>query len=313
MGTNRVVLMGGLGNQLFQYSFAKRLSVETGTNVILDSNFLAIRRDDKSRTDLEKFDLDDQVCIGSSQSYPELLRRLMGLSLRKHLEQSNKINRFICGLLRFFLNLWLSAIYKSPTRLVICDDNGFVPVKYFFRNSLYLGYFQSYKYGDAPSTSQEYNLKMTNADSKNLKSFVELAQLENPLLVHIRLTDYRNEPNFGIPSVEYYNNSILFHFSQHQYGRIWLFSDEPEDAIQYIPHQFRSLVRNVSATISDSVETFEVMRLAKGYVIANSSYSWWAARATHSADSIVTYPDPWFERMPTPTALCPPNWHPLAR
>lgn len=313
MGTNRVVLMGGLGNQLFQYAFARRLHEETGTNVILDSNFLAIRRDSKDRIDLEKFHSDDLVNIGPNRKYPSILRRLMGLSLRKHLEQSQKIDQLICFLLRISLNIVMTSIYKSPTRMVICDDNGFVPVTFYARNSLYLGYFQSYKYGEAPSTSSIYSLKPTCEDSQKIESFVALAQLENPLLVHIRLTDYRNEPNFGILSADYYKNAILFHFSQYQYGRIWLFSDEPDNAIECIPEQFRPLVRNVSNEINDPVDTFEVMRLAKGYVIANSSYSWWAARAAHNSDPVVTYPEPWFKKMPTPLALCPPNWHPIAR
>lgn len=313
MGANRVVLMGGLGNQLFQYAFAKRLHEETGTTVILDSNFLAIRRDSKGGTDLEKFHPDYPVGIGPNRNYPSILRRLMGLTLRKHLEQSKKIDQLICFLLRVSLNISLSAIYKSPTRTVVCDDNGFVPVKFYSRNSLYLGYFQSYKYSEAPSSSPIYSLTPTSADPKKIESFAELAQKENPLLVHIRLTDYRNEPNFGILSADYYRNSILFQFSDNQYGRIWLFSDEPENALEYIPEQFRSLVRNVSKEIDDSVDTFEVMRLAKGYVIANSSYSWWAARAAHNSDPVVTYPDPWFQQMATPLALCPPNWHPIAR
>lgn len=313
MGTNRVVLMGGLGNQLFQYAFATRLHEETGTNVILDSKFLAIRLDNEGTPDLERFHQNDQVSIESERTYPQTIRRLIGFSLRKHLEQSNKFDQIICGLIRICSNILLTSIYRSPTRIVICDDNGYVPVKFNSRNDLYVGYFQSYKYGEAPITSLKYSLKPTIVDSEKFKKYMKLAQSENPLAVHIRLTDYRNEPNFGIPSSDYYYKSILFHFSQHKYGSIWLFSDEPENAIEYIPEQFRSLVRNVSEEISDSVDTFEVMRLAKGYVIANSSYSWWAARASHNSDPIVTYPDPWFKQMPTPLALCPPNWHPIAR
>ena len=305
--------MGGLGNQLFQYAFAKSMVEDTGTNVILDKNFLAIRLDDEGKADLEKFQLDDRVRISGHEDHPSFLRRLMGLSLRKHLKQNNNFDKLVCGLLRISLKIALSPVYKSPTSVIICNDNGFVPVNFHSRNSVYLGYFQSYKYGEASLISPQYSLKPKNIASKKFETFVERAQYENPLLVHIRLNDYRNEPNFGIPSTNYYNKSILFHFSQYQYGRIWLFSDEPQIAISYIPEQFRNLVRNVSNEISDSVDTFEVMRLAKGYVIANSSYSWWAARASHNSDPIVTYPDPWFEQMPTPIALCPLNWHPIAR
>lgn len=313
MGTNRVILMGGLGNQLFQYAFAVRLSNETETDVILDANFLAIRRDNQGRPDIAKFHLDNHIKIEKNQDCPNMLRKLMGLSLRKHLEQRNSLDKIACGLLRAILTIVISAWYKTPTRVVICTDNGFVPIKFHDRNTLYLGYFQSYKYGQFILNSSKNFLELSDKGSKKFESFVKLAELENPLLVHIRLTDYRNEPNFGIPSKEYFRNSILFHFHQNQYNCIWLFSDEPKNAILYIPVEFRHLVRNVSNEISDPVYTFEVMRLAKGYVIANSSYSWWAARASYSVNPLVTYPEPWFEKMPTPTALCPPNWHGFAR
>lgn len=313
MGTNRVILMGGLGNQLFQYSFAKRLNLETGSAVILDPNYLAIRRDRDGRPDIAKFELDGQISIGASQKEPRLIQRLMGLTLRKHLEQQSKLDKLICVTLRINLSLLLSARYKSPTRAIVCTDNGYVPVGFQVQNAMYLGYFQSYKYDSVPSRMSGDNLSRLNSSFERFNYFEELANIEKPLVVHIRLTDYRNEPNFGIPSRDYYNKSIEYHFSQYNYGCIWLFSDEPDNALTYIPESFRHLVRNVSNEIVDPVDTFEVMRLAKGYVIANSSYSWWAARSSHNQSSLVTYPEPWFERMPTPEALCPPNWHPFSR
>jgi hypothetical protein len=45
--TKRVILMGGLGNQLFQYSFALSLVQEFDCKVILDPNFDSEKNLDK--------------------------------------------------------------------------------------------------------------------------------------------------------------------------------------------------------------------------------------------------------------------------
>jgi hypothetical protein len=51
------------------------------------------------------------------------------------------------------------------------------------------------------------------------------------------------------------------------------------------------------------------MRLGHGFVIANSSFSFWGAMlANRSEDIDVVAPEPWFSGMPEPRDLIPPNW-----
>jgi hypothetical protein len=54
--------------------------------------------------------------------------------------------------------------------------------------------------------------------------------------------------------------------------------------------------------------TLEVMRFGAGYVIANSSFSWWAAFLSKKPDVEVIAPQPWFQGMDEPRDLIPPNW-----
>jgi hypothetical protein len=136
---------------------------------------------------------------------------------------------------------------------------------------------------------------------------------DKPLVVHIRLTDYRNEPLFGIPSREYYGNAISQQMRKGNFNKIWLFSDEPDSAQQYIPEEFQSQVVNISAENSGTVDTFEAMRLGKGFVIANSSFSWWGAYLANDKNAPIVYPNPWFSGMPNPRLLCPPSWVPFDR
>jgi hypothetical protein len=52
-----VKLMGGMGNQMFQYAFGKRISLQTGRELILDLSFLN-RRDLGSNFTYRNYDLD---------------------------------------------------------------------------------------------------------------------------------------------------------------------------------------------------------------------------------------------------------------
>ena len=49
------------------------------------------------------------------------------------------------------------------------------------------------------------------------------------------------------------------------------------------------------------------MKFAKVFVIANSTFSWWAANLSIN-DSLILAPNKWFRSAPDPADLVPPNW-----
>ena len=53
------------------------------------------------------------------------------------------------------------------------------------------------------------------------------------------------------------------------------------------------------------------MRYGHGYIIANSSLSWWAASLSHAKNPLVVAPSPWFKQIGTPNKLIPDNWNTL--
>jgi hypothetical protein len=305
--------MGGLGNQLFQYAFALDLSKRTNSQVTLDPNFLSIRKNDAGNLDLGKYLLNSAIQIAPFRHAPLLTRKILGFALRKHLERGNLIHDFFCFLLSFLSTVLVSIHFRKLEIVRIPRDNGYFGSHYFDKKSFFVGYFQSYRYSlGQNSISGELKIKR-EMKSSHLEGFLKSTEKDSPLAVHIRLTDYRKEPNFGVLPAAYYAKSIEYHFEKKKYNRIWVFSDEPESVLEFIPIKFHPLVISVSEVVSDTVDTLEIMRMAKGFVVANSSFSWWAAYSSWEKSPLVTYPTPWFANMAEPRDLLPPNWHSIDR
>lgn len=313
MTQHRVILMGGLGNQLFQYAFALELSERTQSVVKLDPNFLSIRRDDLGGLDIEKYALNPMIQIEPTRHTPLILRKILGFALRIHLQPGNRLHSFYCMVIGFISTVVTSLHFKRLEIVHISRDNGYVEPELLIGNSFFVGYFQSYRYLQSlKSDISELTIK-SEERSDEIDGFLMSAGNDLALAVHIRLTDYRNEPNFGVLSEKYYSKAIAHHFEKYKYTRIWLFSDEPEAALEFIPVQYRHLVINVSHLVSSTVGTLELMRMAKGFVIANSSFSWWAAHLSREKAPLVTFPSPWFANMAEPRDLIPPHWQSIDR
>jgi hypothetical protein len=313
MRKKRVILMGGLGNQLFQYALALSLSKQFKQEVYLDPNLASIRLDNSGQPELWKFILNENIIICEKSKTPRILRKLIGLGLRLSLQIYSYPNKFLLIIMKLLLETKFFISSGKKSRVFFASDTGYDGSFNQRLYSDYFGYFQSYKFSSVSDVREELSKLAPKNTLGNVKTFVEKSREDKPLVVHIRLTDYRNEPNFGIPSKEYYRRAIEHQINLGHYGKIWLFSDEAQDAMNYVPMEYRSIVVNVSAEISDTVETIEIMRLGKGYVLANSSFSWWGAYLSHEINALTIYPSPWFSGMPTPHLLCPPAWLPFAR
>jgi hypothetical protein len=171
-----------------------------------------------------------------------------------------------------------------------------------------IGYFQSYRYASNPKVyAALQGLELPNKSLKLQERIAESKQVL-PLLVHMRFGDYLSEKGFGVVSPKYYRDAIKLAVSTNQVRQIWLFSDDLEIALSYIPDEYVSLVKSFSGEEFSTSETFELMRYAGSYVIANSTFSWWAAFLSKTDSPLVICPSPWFRKSGEPNELIPPNW-----
>ena len=141
-----------------------------------------------------------------------------------------------------------------------------------------------------------------------LKQLMALAIDENPLVVHLRLGDYLLESSFGVPPKSYYQESISELMATGIYGKVWLFSDDLKKAQEYLSPELLITARVIGNVDDSTVATLEAMRHGKGYVIANSTFSWWGAFLSYENNPVVVAPTPWFQGMDSPQELIPPHW-----
>lgn len=271
-----VRLMGGLGNQMFQYAAARNMAIRNKMEVKLDISALL----DKSPR--ENFTFRDY--------------ELEVFNIKSEIASSEEIKRFLPETLDFNFRIKQKLGFTN----VIKEHNHKVSSKYFSNSSeCYLwGYWQNDKYFESVSNQiiQDFTVK----DNYYRSSFLEFqheVQSCNSVAIHIRRGDYvLNEAinkRHGSCSIDYYLKSIELIKRKVADPKLYIFSDDLE-------WSKRNIITDLPTTFSENSEnkvSFEdmyLMSLCKHNIIANSSYSWWGAWLNQNKEKIVIAPNHWF-------------------
>lgn len=301
----RVILGGGLGNQLFQY--AAGIYVSNESSLQLDNSYGYARTSSENNIDLEDFQLEDNVRIIKKDKTNKILRKFLNLSFR----ESSKSNIIIIQALEFIWTAANKILQKENPKLFINSGLGLDKrIQSIESRATLIGYFQCADIAESENLKSSLQSLRLKKHSSTLKTQIQNAMEIKPIFVHVRLTDYKYESKFGILSSVYFDRAIDT-LDQQNPGfsqPIWLFSDSPTEALQLIPSRFHSrIVMEPDADLSPA-ETLELMRHGNGYVIANSSFSWWAAYLRNETAAPVIAPEPWFSGMEDPLGIYPSDW-----
>lgn len=305
----RVYLTGGLGNQLFQVAAA--MTRDAGL-IGIESILGSPRTNQMGLPDVYDFEFPTKLVLqqsNSSSSFVFFVKKVTGYVLRTGLNpQGIEKTAAHKNLVSFTSSLILSVYFRHPIRVIQATDNGFCVLPESKGQEILIGYFQSYKWADYSDVQEVLKSIELKNPSDVLLDFLCHLEGKKSLMVHLRLGDYKNENGFGIPEKIYIEDSLKAQFSYMNYDVIALFSNEPTEAIEYIPIEYRSKTIVVSEFDGRAAETLEAMRHMHGYVIANSSLSWWGAFLCKHKNPFVVAPRPWFKGNPEPTDIIPPNW-----
>jgi len=118
--------------------------------------------------------------------------------------------------------------------------------------------------------------------------------------------DYRLlGPGYQV-SAKYYDESLDAVLSLPDKRPVWLFSDEPHRAVEYISTLKRIGHRlMIVPTSLNAAETLVVLRHTGNKILSNSTFGWWGAIRT--ASRTVYVPTPWNAHQET-LSLVPRTW-----
>jgi hypothetical protein len=302
-----ISLTGGLGNQLFQ--LAAGLAIAKEKNLYLCSSLGAPRTSANGDIELLSFSIPYEIKVIQEKPSSLLTRKVAGYILRIGVSPNRfESYEYFSRILRSIAALPLSFFLRRKVSVVNSVGVGYHPIFLKKKVTLLFGYFQTYRWTSDRQVKQIMQKISLRDKSIEISEYMELSFQENPIIVHVRLGDYLSEKNFGIPSKNYYKEGITRILESGKCKSIWLFSDQLQLAKTFLPDDLNIPIRVIDKFQQSPAATLEIMRMGAGYVIANSTFSWWAAFLRKNEKAEVIAPKPWFSGMPEPVDLIPISW-----
>lgn len=304
-----VPLTGGFGNQLFQFAFGLYLEEQTGRRTIFDQHIGRPRKTGQhvSIMGISTSNYSPRYRNSRPRLMSKLYSRAFGWNLSKFptIQNTNTVFQMI----KVCSRVLLSIRARRRIRINVAYDLGFDSKLDVSEAGIYIGYFQTFVYASTPKTwDQLSSITPTSLSARYSRLLHEIIDTR-PLLMHIRLTDYLQEEQFGISTLQYYQESFDRLNRLNKFSSICVFSDDIRGA-KGLLENFKSKLELSFFDQQDlsDIEVWSLMRHFKGYIIANSSFSWWGAFLRVDKSAPVCVPKPWFKGIRDPNLLIPADW-----
>lgn len=270
-----VELSGGLGNQLFQYATARAIALRSDARLLLDLSFY---RPGRHRA-FELGMLPIHADIVRPSFSKRLLSKLMGPLGRKQAKYREPHFHFDSKVLDL----------KAPVRIE--------------------GYFQSEKYFTDHAETIRRELQFPPANDDDSQRLAELLHMPDSVVMHVRRGDYISNPKaskvFAECTLGYYERAMQQIPGSNS---VVVVSDDIDWAEQNLP-RVRELVFPSNAANRTALDDLWLMTQSQHNIIANSTFSWWAAWLSERPDSVTVAPHKWFnESDQSDRDLIPDRW-----
>lgn len=285
-----VRIMGGLGNQMFQYAAGRQLAAIHNTVLKLDIS------------EFKNYTLHDYGL--AVFNIKELFATPEEITFLKEPE-SGSLTKKLKKLLRRPSKLGMTHIREKQYH--------FDPEISVMPDSIYLdGYWQSEKYfsGTADIIRNEFTLKLPQTGT-NLELARQIESCESVSL-HVRRGDYVTDEKtnliHGTCDLDYYARCIKNLTQKVHRPSFFIFSDDPDWAEKNLrmAHPATFIGHNGP---KKNFEDLRLMSQCRHHIIANSSFSWWGAWLGQHQDTIVYAPKRWFNSPSFNTEdLLPEAW-----
>ncbi|MDP3557263.1 MAG: alpha-1,2-fucosyltransferase [Bacteroidota bacterium] len=288
-----VKLMGGLGNQLFQYAAGLALASYNKTDLFLDTTHL--NNDPNGAYTKRKFELDS-------------------FTISAKIADSSVLSSFNFN--EYKLTTKFKKLRPDLFKKLIFNEHHFNFHANFFKfpSFTYLnGYWQSEKYFNSFRDKLLADISLATPLSKNAELIDSKIKSTNSVSIHVRRGDFislKSANHFhGFLDMAYYKQAIEEINDKIENPTFFIFSDDIEWCkINFEFIRSKEFVVGPSLEISTHEELI-LMSRCKNNIIANSSFSWWGAWLNKQAKKVVIAPKNWFnDKTINTNDLIPSSW-----
>jgi hypothetical protein len=274
-----VKVMGGLGNQMFQFALGKSIEQQKSYCVKYDLTYYNRIPDGDTPRKPYILNFCDDSYIASEVEIRQVqgkAKSRIGNVFRKLSGQENRITE---------------EDNDDSTKEFVdqLEDNRYL-----------IGYWQNECYfkNIERSIRETFDFSSWKLDVASQKRLNEIKTSEHSTSIHVRAGDYLSEQNrktFGdICTSDYYRRACDYILNKYPETVFYLFSNDVEWTKTHIELPYdRTVIVSSSLDTTEDWEEMFLMSSCKNNIIANSSYSWWGG---------------WLNTNPQKTVISPSRW-----
>jgi len=279
----KVRLFGGLGNQLFQYFAGLDLSLKIGSRLRVDARWI------EASYSQDESDIRDFRFLKDT----EIITKIESGGMNFILE---RLKTKIAGKSQAAAKFLALYVPNNPGFIEFIDLEPAVELR---------GYFQSHRYFENVNKNhnlQDWSLKIESQLFLETRRELDSAPF---IAIHVRGGDYLNKTNiYHKLGARYYLESLKYLRGKIGDIKVLVFSDDAEYARNYFDPDAGFEFLNQDGLRAS--EAMILMSLAKGIIIANSTFSYWAAIL--SVTELIVAPKHWYEKTKNDDNFYPSSW-----
>lgn len=294
-----VKITGGLGNQMFQYVLGRSLSIKQKCDLKLDLSWY--REYDKivDTNDPNKATKRDYLL-----KYFNISGQILPSWYLSMIKKNSLLRKYHPKVARIIPN-------KLFDYNVLIENNfSWTNIKN-QTNYFAIGYWQQSLYFEKHKDVINQDFRLINPMTFVNRQYLDQISSTNSVAIHIRRGDLISKPSGAelqpTCTLEYFYSGITIILNKVKDLSLFIFSDDMEWCKNHFKNKHPIIFVD---SIGNDHEHFYLMSQCKYQVIANSTYSWWAAWLNHYPDKIIVAPKNWYHdaQLNESAMFIPNNW-----